>query len=185
MNEREKKLIIILFGAAFIIVNLFGFTSYNAALQKKQVELKTGADELKLKRRQLVEANDRMDEVDWLAENMPAEGTHAGVRADLVTFTEQSANKQRVDIKKRPRPQGEDPNETGDFRSAVVKVQVNCRDAELYRWLCELQNPKKARAITRLKITPHRDDKTRIDCDLEVTQWFSPISEDDADFTNE
>jgi len=185
MNEREKKLIIILFGAALIIVSLFGYTSYSAALQKKRVELKTGADELTLKRSQLEEANERMAEVTWLAENMPAEGTHASIGADLVTFTEQSANKQRIDIKKRPSPQREDENETGDFRSAVVKVQVNCRDAELYRWLCDLQNPKKARAITFLKITPQRDDATRIDCQLKVTQWFSPISEENEDLVNE
>ncbi len=185
MNDREKKLIVILFGAALIIVSLFGYTSMSAALQKKRVELKTGADELKLKYSQLDEANARMAEVTWLAENMPAEGAHASIGADLATFTEQSAKKQRIDIKKRPSPQREDENEMGDFRSAVVKVQVNCRDAELYRWLCDLQNPKKARAITYLKITPPRDDKTRIDCSLEVTQWFTPLSEDDEDLVNE
>ena len=185
MNEREKKLIIILCSAAFIVANLFGFTAYNAALQKKRVELKTGGDELKLKRSQLEEAHERNDEITWLAENLPGDGTHASVRADLVTFTEQSAVKHRVTIKKRPSPLREDPNETGDFRSAIVKVQVNCRDAELYRWLCDLQNPKIARSVTRLRITPQRDDATRINCELEVTQWFSPISEDEEELNDE
>jgi len=178
MNEREKKLIMILFGAAFIIANFFGYSTYSQAMQKKEVQLKTGTDELKMKRLQLEEANEHLDEVDWLAENMPTEGTHASVRAELVTFTEQSATKQRLVIKKRPSALREDQEEQGEFRSAVVRVQVNARDPELYRWLVELQDPQKGRAITRLRITPQRDDASRIDCELEVTQWFTPITED-------
>lgn len=179
MNEREKNLIFILVGAGFIVANLFGFTTYRGALDKKKAEFKKGESELKVKRRQLEESYERIDEIEWLAENRPVDGTHASIRAELVTFTEQSARKHRVDIKRRPSPLRADPEESGPFRSAVVKVMVNCRDAELYRWLCDLQDPRKSRSITRLRITPQRDDATRIDCELEVTRWFSPLSEDD------
>ena len=178
MNEREKKLIILLVGAAFIIGNLFAYNTYTGAMQKKETLLKKDENELKLKLRELEEASLHFDDVDWLAENLPSEGTHASIRAELVTSTEQSAKKNMVVIKKRPSPLRENPEEEGSFRSAVVKVQVNCRDGELYRWLCELQNPKKTRSITRLRITPQRDDATRIDCELEVTRWFIPVSED-------
>lgn len=180
MNEREKKLSILLFGAVFIIVNLFAYTSYTGAMQKKQALLKKGEAELDLKLRELEEASQHFDEVEWLANNMPAEGSHASIRAELATFTEQSAKKHRLTVKKRPSPLRENPDEAGEFRSAIVKAQVNCRDAELYRWLCELQNPKLARSITFLRISPQRDDATRIDCELEVTQWFRPAEDDSA-----
>jgi hypothetical protein len=52
-------------------------------------------------------------------------------------------------------------------------------DRELYRWLTDLQDPAKARSVTLLRISPQRDDATRVDCTLEVTQWFSPESEED------
>jgi hypothetical protein len=183
MNEREKKLIMILLGAGFLILNLLGYTAYSTALQKQKMRLKNGADELRLKQIQMEEASTHQDEVTWLAKNMPAEGTHASIRAELVTFTEQSATKHRIQLKKRPTPLRENPDEVGEFRSAVVKVRVNCRDAELYRWLVELQNPKKARSITRLRITPQRDDRTRIDCELDITQWFIPIPDEDEGVT--
>jgi hypothetical protein len=179
MNEREKKLIFILVGAAFIIANLFVYTSYDTALQQKKTELAKGESELQFKLAELEEASTHIDEVNWLNENMPSEGTHATIRAELVTSTEQSAAKHRITLKKRPSPLREDPDEEGDFRSAIVKVLANSRDQELYRWLVELQDPTKARSITRLRITPQRDDATRIDCEMEITQWFTPLSEED------
>lgn len=179
MNAREKKLILILLGAGFIVANFFAYSMYESALQKKKVLLKNGADELKMKRNLLDESSKHLDEVDWLFDHMPSEGTHSSICADLVTFTEQSATKHRVVLKKRPRARREDPEEQGEFRTAIVEVQVNAQDPELYRWLVELQNPLKAQAITRLRITPQRDDKERIDCHVEITQWFIPISEDE------
>jgi len=179
MNEREKKLISILIGAAFIIANLFVYTSYDRARKQKKTEFTKGANELTFKLAELEEASTHIDEVNWLNENMPAEGTHASIRAELVTSTEQSAAKHGITLKKRPSPLRENPDEVGDFRSAIVKVLANSRDQELYRWLVELQDPKKARSITRLRITPQRDDATRIDCEMEITQWFTPLSEED------
>lgn len=178
MNDREKKLIFILFGAAFFIANVFVYTSYEEALKKKQIELKNGAAELKLKNDQLIEADRRGEEIQWLANHMPVEGTHISVRGNLVTFVAQSAQKFNITPKKQPSALRENPDEVGDFRSAVVKVMVNCRDPELYRWLCELQNPEQARSITRLKISPQRDNAERIDCELEITQWFTPVIEE-------
>lgn len=183
MNEREKNLILILVGAAFVIANLFGYTTYSSALQKKEVQLKKGKSELDMKRRQLEEAYERNDEIEWLAQNRPAKGTHASIRAELVTFTEQAAIKHRLNVKKRPSALRANPEEVGAFRSSVVKVVVNCEDAQLYKWLCELQDPKKSRSITRLRITPQRDDATRIDCELEVTRWYTPISEEEEEAT--
>jgi len=181
MNAREKKLIMILFGAAFLILNLFAYTSYSEALQKKKVQLKKGEAELQLKKIQLEEASTHQDEVDWLAKNMPIKGTHASIRAELVMLMEQTASKHRIQLKKRPTPLKENPEEEGEFRSAVVRATVNCRDAELYRWLVELQDPKKSQSITHLRITPQRNDPTRIDCDIWVTRWFTPIPEEELE----
>ena len=35
MNSREKTLIFVLFGVAFLIINIFLFTSYQTVMQKK------------------------------------------------------------------------------------------------------------------------------------------------------
>ncbi|BDS05684.1 hypothetical protein NT6N_07240 [Oceaniferula spumae] len=178
MNDREKKLIFLLFGAAFIIVNLFLYTSYTAAKQKKEIALDKGAKEIALKEKQLLEADERIAEMNWLIDYAPKEGTHAAVRADLVTFAEQSAQRNGITMKKRPVPVREEAEPTGAYHIARVKVLVNARDPEFYRWITELQNPEKSRSVTMLRISPQRDDPTRIDCELEITQWFAPAADD-------
>lgn len=181
MNQREKKLICILFGGAFFIVNIFLFSSYKGAKQKKEIQLKKNADELALKNKQITESDDRINEVDWLIEHEPKEGTHAEVRADLVNFAEQSALRSGVTAKKRPSPLPENLEEDGRYSTARVEMLVNARDAELYRWIIELQNPEKSRSVTFLRVKPQRDDNTRVECELVLTEWFTPASEESSD----
>ena len=50
-------------------------------------------------------------------------------------------------------------------------------DSQLYKWLSDLQEPRLSRSITFLRISPQRDDPTRVDCELEITQWFQPEME--------
>ncbi len=184
MSPREKKLVIILVSAAFIIVNLFLFTSFNAAKQQKEALLAKGSKDLKKMERELEEADSQIPDRDWLSGNPPVEGTHGRVGAELATYTEKSALRNQVTLKKRPSPQREDIEETGAYRSARVKVVGNAADRELYLWLTDLQDPKQGRSITQLRISPQRDDPTRVDCELEVTQWFTPQIEQEAVTTN-
>ncbi|NWK54007.1 hypothetical protein HW115_00165 [Verrucomicrobiaceae bacterium N1E253] len=181
MNEREKKLVLILAAAGLLVVSLFGYTTYSGAMQKKKVELKKGSDELKLKKRELEQALQRIDEVEWLAQNMPTSGTHTKIRSELVSFVEQSCAKYKVNVKKRPSALRENLEEQGVFKSAVVKVMVNCTDKQMYDLFCLLQNPREARSITRMRIIPQRDDATKVDCELEITQWYSPEDEEFAE----
>jgi hypothetical protein len=183
MNNREKKLIIILFGAAFIIVNLFLFTSFNTAKQQKKALFSKGAKDLEKMELELDEADSQIPDRDWLFDNPPVEGTHGKVGAELATYTEKSALSNRVKLKKRPSPQREDAEESGAYRSARVKVLGNATDRELYLWLTDLQDPKQGRSITQLRISPQRDDATRIVCELEITQWFTPQIEEEAAVT--
>ena len=60
-----------------------------------------------------------------------------------------------------------------------MKIVANGRDPEIYRWLSDLQDPKQFRSVTRLEIRPQRGDFTRMDCEVEVAQWFFPRVEGD------
>lgn len=181
MNEREKKLIFLLFGAAFIIVNIFLFTSYTEAKQKKKTALQKNAAELDLKKKEIEASDERISEVDWLIEHEPKKGTHADVRADLVNFTEKSAQKKGVSLKRRPSPMPPIPDEAGRYNTARVEVFVNAADPELYSWIAELQNPEESRSVTFLRIKSLRDDPHRVDCELVLTQWFVPAGDEETE----
>jgi len=181
MNAREKKLLLVLGLISFLVIGLLVVTSYKAAKKQKEIEWEKGAEELARMEKELAAADSQLEEVEWLSSNNPALGTHGKVGAELATYMENSAKRYHVEIKKRPSPQREDPEETGAFRSARVKVLVAARDGELFRWLTDLQDPKKSRSITFLRISPQRKDATRVDCEMVVTQWFTPEEGDEDD----
>lgn len=178
MNTREKTLILILFGVAFVIINAFVFTSYQATMQKKRIQLQKGARELEQMEKDLAMWASRAEEVEWLSNHQPAEGVHGTVGAQLVKDTEEAALRHGVTLPQRPGPQKAEPDETGVYQSARVKVLANAMDGQLYNWLTDLQDPAKSRSITFLRISPQRDDATRVDCELEITQWFLPEMEE-------
>ena len=177
MNEREKKLLILLGFAVFCIANIFAFNAYQKSQKKMEAVLQNGKKEMKEKMAALTQANENVDDWDWWEQNQPIEGTHGSVSAELATYAETSAKRYGLVIKRRPNPLREDLSDLFYFSSAKVKAEVNGRDAEVYRWLTDLQDPKKFRSVTRLAIEPQRDDPTRMNCSLEITQWFLPPAE--------
>ena len=177
MNTREKNLICLLFGVAFLAINIFLFTSFKAAMQKKRNQFDTGAKKLKLMQQDLVTWESKADDVEWLANNQPPEGVHGNMGAELASYTEQVAKRHGVVLSQRPSPQRADTDESGAYRSARAKVKANAMDAQLYKWLSDLQDPALSRSVTFLQISPQRDDPTRVDCELEITQWFRPEME--------
>ena len=180
MKESEKKLIFVLIGAALFILTLFLFTSHQAAMKQKRSQLSKGAKQLEQMEKELVVWESQAEEVKWLEENSPAEGIHGTIRNELATYTEKSAARFQVVLKVRPSPQLADADESGAYRSAKVKVEASATDRELYGWLTDLQDPRKSRSVTLLRISPQRDDPARVDCVLEVSQWFIPKIEEIA-----
>ncbi|MGJ8678331.1 MAG: hypothetical protein ACSHX0_12505 [Akkermansiaceae bacterium] len=177
MNEREKKLIILLFGAAFLILNVFLYLSYDSAMLLNKAALKRNNTEIERMRTALITAESQQEDIEWLNANPPAEGIHGQIGASLATLTEKSALRYGITIKKRPSPINEDLEEQGTYRTARVSVKGNAMDKNLYQWLVDLQSPNDHRSITFLHIEPQRDDPTRIDCEVEITQWFIPAEE--------
>ena len=180
MNKREKTLITTLFGVAFFIVNIFLFTSYQAGMQKKRSQLGNGAKQIKQMEQDLAVWESQAQDVEWLSNNQPGLGVHGNIGADLVKETVTIAQRHGVVLSGLPSPLPADNEEFGVYRSARVKVKANAMDDQLYKWLTDLQDPARSRSITSLQIAPNPDDKSRVDCELEVAQWFTPQLEEEV-----
>jgi len=178
MSKREKNLIFILFGVAFLIINAFFYASYKQAMQAKRIDYNEGSKELDQIEKELAAWASQAEDAEWLNNNQPATGTHGKTVSDLATYTEQSAGRSQVQLKVRPTPQQEDAYEGGAYRSARVIVEGNAMDDQLIQWLTDLYDPANSRAVTFLRISPQRTDDTRVDCRLDVTQWYSPEADE-------
>ena len=183
MNDRERNLILVLGVALFFVVNIFLYTSYQDAMKKNTALKKSNASKLVEIKQSLGGSDEKQANREWLDQYEPGEGSHGQIGAELATLTEKSGLKFGVTMKKRPSPTNKNEDELGNYSSATVKVVGNAMDRPIYSWMIDLQDPEKSRSITSIHIKQQRDDNTRIDCSLEITQWFQEAL-DEVEETN-
>ena len=174
MSAREKRLLIILLFAVFIVAN---FGAYKLLFVPRDLATKSrlAAAEAKLEEGSLLlDTQDQFqEEIDWLAGHEPKPATVQDTQTSLQRLAEREAQRNQLTIKRtRLQPSIEDA--ALNFHRARVEMEVNGMEAGLYRWLDKLHVPDSLRAVTFMQLNPQRDDDTRIDCKVVVEQWFVP-----------
>jgi len=64
------------------------------------------------------------------------------------------------------------------FHRAKVQIAVTGQEEALYRWFDRIKSPEELRVVTRVLMSPNREDDTLIDCTADFDQWFIPASPD-------
>lgn len=172
MNARERNLLILLGTALFVVANLIGFNwlkGYRATVEKQSKEY---AATIEVARFAGEQADAVSSEVDWLAENMAEEKEGELMQTQLQSFVSGRATAAGLSVSK------EDIQENATdgvyFERARFRINVSGTEQALYRWLTELHSPKDFRAVTSLRLSPNREDDTKIDAAVQVEQWFPP-----------
>lgn len=174
MSPREKNLLILFATAGFFILNLLGFKFYSA--QRQSVDSKRKDAELKLANAENFRtmSGEVASEMDWLAQHEPEPAAYQDVQSALQQFGEREALAAGLTIKNQ-RPLDTDTSGTQFHR---VKVQFNLLGPEqsLYRWFDRINVPSEFRAVTLIRLSPDREDETKIECTAVIEQWFVPIA---------
>lgn len=178
MNEREKKLVIMLGAVGFLIVNLFlyfrVYVPRRAETRAKIVQYEATLDNADTFIQMRAEV---ADEIDWLEKNSPQVAPSQEVEAGLQRFAQTEASSNGLTIKRqRILPSIQNPGSA--FHRARVELEISGREDALYKWIDRLQTPTEFRAVTGLRLSPEREDDTLIDCKLVVEQWFSAQPEE-------
>jgi hypothetical protein len=157
----------------FAMVNLFAVKWYNG--KKKSVEGARQQAELTLQNaRAFLEMREQFsDEIDWLAKHEPEPAAVQEIESALQRFVQEEAIKAGLTVK-RQKIQPADRAEGALYHRARVEFEVSGSESALYSWLYKLQSPEQFRAPTSLRLTPERDDDTKIACTVVVEQWFIP-----------
>ena len=173
MSSREQKLLILFAVAGFVMVNLVGLSLYN----KKSADL----DSRKLKaERALMDLNNsqamreaRLAEMDWLDLHLPEPAEYQNVQTALQTYCVAEANRFKLTYKGEEALSRESRQGT-HFHRVGIRFKVTGMEEDLYRWLDRISMPDQFRGVTRLILSPNKEDDTRIDCTATVEQWFVP-----------
>lgn len=180
MSDREKRLLFLLLGALFVVVNL--------GLYKKVYEprVKAAASELSAAELALSEAQGMIDtrdlyekEMSWLARHEPKPATVQQTQTKLQQMVANFARSNNLTIK-RQKLQPSITNANLKYHRARIQIEVNGMEKQLFQWLSRLHSPNEFRAVTFMRINPQKNDDTRIDCEVIIEQLFVPPGEDNG-----
>lgn len=172
MNEREKRLVLILGLVAASLLGLFGYKIYARNLDSVRAQ-KAAAQTVIDKCQAAIDAGDQLaDQLEWLAANEPKPQAIQTVRPVFQQFATRRAEEAGLTVLSPSFPPSEES--AGYYGRAKVRMTVTGTEAALYRWLNEMQSPKDFRTVASIDLTPLRDDDTKISCTVVLEQWFVP-----------
>lgn len=172
MSDREKKLVLFFGLAAFILLNVFGYS----LLKGKKQEISRQLADAKGKVSTAVSIRDNyatvIDEMVWLDDHKPEPKAAQLAGPQLQEEVARLAETNRLTIKRRTIT----PNDAvgTHYSRAKVEFNVSGSEAALYNWLYQLQSPDQFRGVTSLRLTPDAKDDTLIDATIGVEQWYIP-----------
>jgi len=174
VSPREKKLLIFFAIGGFAVVNLLGF-NYFAKLQIeiRGQHVKAVTD---LKRAEMIRASreEVESQMEWLAKNEPKPTAYQPVQTSLQELAEKEVNSVGLTLKtQKLLPTVDAPGLY--FHRVKVQLTVVGPERSLYTWFDHLNSPESLRCVTYIRLSPNKEDDSKIDCTAIVEQWFVPI----------
>lgn len=174
MSAREKKLLIFFATAGFLVLNFLGFNLF----QSKSQQVKRGLAEasLQLNTAEVIQASREQvsGEMEWLAGIQPEPAASQDVQTKLQQFCQVEAEKAGLTVKTQkllPSSAGEGAH----FHRVKSQFNVTGTEEALYTWFDRLNVPDQLRIATSIRLSPDKEDDTKIDCTAIVEQWFVPL----------
>ena len=174
MSPREKKLLLFFAIAGFLVINFLAVGFFNT--KSLQVKRELGQARLKLENAEMIRSSrDQVaDEMEWLAKHEPQPAANQDVQTSLQQLCEREAKTAGLTIKTQ-KPLPSETTEGLHFHRARIQITVNGTEEALYRWFDRLNIPEQLRVASSIRISPNKEDDTKIDCTATIEQWFTPV----------
>jgi hypothetical protein len=178
MSPREKRLLIFLGAAVFVIVHVAALKMFFLPqLASARSDAKSFQDKSLDAEFRIESQEENREEIDWLLKYEPQPITPQDAESQLEELANREAQRRGLEVKRRKiQPKIEDP--ALKYHRARVDLEVSGSERVLYQWLDRLHSPADFRAVTSMTMSPKRDDDTQIDCRITVEQWFIPKTKD-------
>ncbi len=173
MAPRERKLLILLGTAAFVMLNLVGYTKFSQIREKSRTALSEAENKHKMALTIAESREQATEEIDWLAEHDPEPAAAQDVLTGLQEFCEAQAKSAGLELKSQ-RPLESEETEGLLYHRARIELRVSGQEQSLYRWFDRINDPSQLRVAVEITLAPNSKDDTKIDCTAIVGQWFLP-----------
>lgn len=173
MSPREKKLLIFFAIGGFAIINLLGFKYF--AKQQLAIRSQHAQAVSQLKTAELISASreEVESQMEWLAKHEPEPTDYQPVQTALQQLAEKEVTAVGLTLKSQKLlPTDQTPGLY--FHRVKVQLTVVGPERSLYTWFDHLNSPDNLRCVTAIRLSPNKEDDTKIDCTAIVEQWFVP-----------
>lgn len=175
MSPREKKLLLFFAAAGFLVLNFLAIGFF----KNKRLEV----DRQRAQARQNLETVEQyrasreavLDEMEWLAGHEPEPVANQDIQTKLQKLCEDEAKATGLTIKSQ-KPLPTDASEGRHYHRAKIQITVTGSEEFLYKWFDRLNSPDQFRIASSIRISPNKEDDTKIDCTATIEQWFVPLS---------
>lgn len=174
MSPREKKLLIFFAAAGFLVINFLLFTFFQKQRNKVDQERNLAIQKLETAEMFSESREQVEDEMDWLAENEPEPAEEQDVQTKLQQLCEKEAINSGLTIKSQ-KPMPSDTTEGRHYHRAKFQFSVTGAEDSLYRWFNAINMPDQFRMATSVRISPTKEDDTKVECVTTIEQWFVPL----------
>lgn len=176
LTAKEKRLLVVLLGALFVLVNVIGINTYLARLQGLKSAMVKLQGEAVENRVILEEGVVWLERAAWLAANQPADDVATtDDDAKFYEFVETSAKNAGLSYQRRDA--GTVPH--SDVMAEVFdSSQVKGTMEALVKWLVQLQDPAAFRAIKQ--ITIRSGEPPQVLAEVTVARWYRPATVEGA-----
>jgi len=170
LTAKERKLLYLLLGAIFVLLNVVGLRAFLNRQQALEANIAQLSTQLAEHRGILADRTYWEERRVWLEANQPSDDV--GTVEDDTKFTqfiETSAKNSGLEYTRRgggPLPPRGSIAEVYD--ASTVKGPMEA----VVKWLSDLQKPKDFRVIKQLRIKS--GEPPEIVCDVEVARWYRP-----------
>ena len=168
LTAKEKRLLVGLLGALFVLLNVVGLQALlnrQRALQSNIVLLQGELDE---GRALLAEKDFWQERAAWLSEHQPPDDvTTTDDDAKFYEFVETSAKNAGLTYTRRDVGQ---QTVDGAYAEVFDSSQVKGKMESLVKWLNELQQPKAFRAVKQISVKS--SEPPEVVAEVEVARWY-------------
>ena len=185
LKPSEKRLLTSFGVAAFLLLNLLGFSwlkKRNLAIERQRITLESRARELQMWKARAPEAEQKRA---FLDQHLQAYADEATRETYLDRFINQEASALNLDVRKnQPMPvKLEDL-----FHKSRYTAEVSGTWDDVLEFIYGLQAPKEFRFVSNIRLksqkkegTATSDEPADVVCTFEIEKWWSPESAPDAD----
>jgi hypothetical protein len=172
LTAKEKRLLLVLLGAIFVLINVIGLNTYLARLHSLKSSLLKLQGQLVENRAILEVGGEWLERAAWLDANQPTDDVATtDDDAKFYEFVETSAKNFGLSYQRREA--GAVPQD-GLLAEVFDSSQVKGTMEALIKWLVQLQDPSAFRAIKQLSI--RSGEPPQVIAEVTVSRWYRPSS---------